>query len=307
MLRFGPAAAAADDGVPSTRGTPHGDSTGRNTRYPAASAHARRHGDALNAVAYPARLCSPRSRLTAFLLRSPETATVEDVRRFQLHQRGHGVGASVIGATVSALRFLFDVTLDRPDLSRKLVLAARPRKLPDVLSVEEMARLLEAAPGIKYRAALGVAYGAGLRVSEVAHKPPPVEPSCAPHSGRRHLPCCRSCVPDRPCRASEPRPAQGHVGCRTLLHRCAWRPHRGLNRLRPTIWLTIVSAPQELQHRRILPAVDLERGTFQQIRMLRDTAQVDAPNRDPVSTCAGTHRSPQPVQVLEYAQKPFSL
>jgi integrase/recombinase XerD len=61
------------------------------------------------------------------------------------------------------------VTLDRPDLSRKLVLAPRPRKLPDVLSVEEVARLLEAAPGIKYRAALGVAYGAGLRVSEVAH------------------------------------------------------------------------------------------------------------------------------------------
>jgi integrase/recombinase XerD len=53
------------------------------------------------------------------------------------------------------------VTLDRPDLSRKLVLAPRPRKLPDVLSVEEVARLLEAAPGIKYRA--------GLRVSEVAH------------------------------------------------------------------------------------------------------------------------------------------
>jgi integrase/recombinase XerD len=49
------------------------------------------------------------------------------------------------------------------------VLAPRPRKLPDVLSVEEVGRLLEAAPGIKYRAALGVAYGAGLRVSEVAH------------------------------------------------------------------------------------------------------------------------------------------
>ncbi len=54
-------------------------------------------------------------------------------------------------------------------LSRRLVLAPRPRKLPDVLSVDEVARLLEAAPGIKYRAALGVAYGAGLRVSEVAH------------------------------------------------------------------------------------------------------------------------------------------
>jgi integrase/recombinase XerD len=105
----------------------------------------------------------------AFLERSPDTATAEDVRRFQVHQREHGVSESVIGATVSALRFLFEVTLDRPDLSRKLVLAPRPRKLPDVLSVDEVGRLLEAAPGIKYRAALGVAYGAGLRVSEVAH------------------------------------------------------------------------------------------------------------------------------------------
>jgi len=67
------------------------------------------------------------------------------------------------------LRFLFDVTLERPDLSRRLVLAYRPRKLPDVLSVDEVAALLGAAPGIKYRTALGVAYGAGLRVSEVAH------------------------------------------------------------------------------------------------------------------------------------------
>ncbi len=69
---------------------------------------------------------------------------------------------------MSALRFFFTVTLDRPDLSRRLVLVRHPRKLPDVLSVEEVGRLLEAAPGLKYKAALGTAYGAGLRVSEVA-------------------------------------------------------------------------------------------------------------------------------------------
>ena len=50
----------------------------------------------------------------AFLRRSLETATAEDVRRFQLHQREHGVGESVIGAAVSGLRLLFCVTLDRP-------------------------------------------------------------------------------------------------------------------------------------------------------------------------------------------------
>lgn len=108
-------------------------------------------------------------RFAAFLGRSPDTATAEDVRRYQVHQRESGAQAPTINSTVSALRFLFTVTLDRIDLSRRLVLSRNARKLPDVLSVDEVARLLEAAPGIKYKAALGVAYGAGLRVSEVAH------------------------------------------------------------------------------------------------------------------------------------------
>ncbi len=67
------------------------------------------------------------------------------------------------------MRFLFLVTLKRGDLSRALVITRYQRKLPDVLRIDEAARLLEAAPGIKYKAARGVAYGAGLRVSEVAH------------------------------------------------------------------------------------------------------------------------------------------
>jgi site-specific recombinase XerD len=72
-----------------------------------------------------------------------------------------------INTSVSALRFFFTVTIDRPDLSRRLVIVRYPRKLPNVLSAEEVGRLLEAAPGPKYKAALGTAYGAGLRVSEV--------------------------------------------------------------------------------------------------------------------------------------------
>jgi hypothetical protein len=104
----------------------------------------------------------------AFLKRSPDTATAEDIRRFQLHQHESGVQSPTINCSVSALRFFFTVTLDRPDLSRRLVLARAPRKLPDVLSVEEVGRLLDAAPGIKYKAILGTAYGAGLRVSEVS-------------------------------------------------------------------------------------------------------------------------------------------
>jgi site-specific recombinase XerD len=104
----------------------------------------------------------------AFLGRAPDTATAEDVRRFQIHQRESGVQPPTINCSVSALRFFFTVTLDRADLSRRLVLARYPRKLPPVLSVEEVGQLLEAAPGIKYKAVLGTAYGAGLRVSEVA-------------------------------------------------------------------------------------------------------------------------------------------
>lgn len=104
----------------------------------------------------------------AFLRRPPDTATAEDIRRFQVHQAESGVQPPTINSSVSALRFFFTVTLDRPDLSRRLVLVRHPRKLPDVLSVEEVGRLLEAAPGLKYKAALGTAYGAGLRVSEVA-------------------------------------------------------------------------------------------------------------------------------------------
>lgn len=105
----------------------------------------------------------------AFPGRSPDTAAPEEVRRFQLRQHENGVGPATINSAVSALRFLFLVTLRRRDLSRALVITRFQRKLPAVLSLDEAARLLEAAPGIKYKAALGVAYGAGLRVSEVAH------------------------------------------------------------------------------------------------------------------------------------------
>ena len=105
----------------------------------------------------------------AFLGRSPDTATSEDLRRFQLHMAKQQIGAPTINAAIAALRFFFTVTLERPDLIRPLRIVNEPRKAPVVLSREEVARLLEAAPGIKYKAALSVAYGAGLRVSEVAN------------------------------------------------------------------------------------------------------------------------------------------
>jgi site-specific recombinase XerD len=103
----------------------------------------------------------------AFLGRSPDSATPDDLRRFQLHQSKNGVQPPTMYSSVAALRFFFNVTVDRPELARYLSMTPQPRRLPVVLSEEEVARLLDAAPGIKYKAALSVAYGAGLRVSEV--------------------------------------------------------------------------------------------------------------------------------------------
>jgi site-specific recombinase XerD len=103
----------------------------------------------------------------AFIRRSPDTATAEDLRRFQLHQRQSGMQPPSINNSVSALRFFFTTTLDRPDLARRLTVVREPLRLPTVLSVEEVTLLLQSAPGAKYKAVLGTAYGAGLRVSEV--------------------------------------------------------------------------------------------------------------------------------------------
>src|SRR6202007_3222516 len=102
-----------------------------------------------------------------FVGRSPDTATAEDLRRFQHHQAQTGVRPPSINSAVAALRFFFTVTLDRPDLARRLTVVREPRRLAAVLSVEEVTLLLQAAPGPKYKAAFATAYGAGLRVSEV--------------------------------------------------------------------------------------------------------------------------------------------
>ena len=104
-----------------------------------------------------------------FLGRSPETATAEDVRRFQVHMTENGARPPKLNSATSAIRFFFGTTLDRPELARQRARVHYPRPLPRVLSLEEVGRLLEAAPGpgLKYKAALSVAYGAGLRAGEV--------------------------------------------------------------------------------------------------------------------------------------------
>jgi len=106
-------------------------------------------------------------KLAAFLGHSPDQATAEGLRRFQLHLSESGMRPPAMNNTVSALRFFFKVTLDRPETTRHLALVHNPRNVPVVLSEDEVARLLEVAPGVKYKAALSLAYGAGLRAGEV--------------------------------------------------------------------------------------------------------------------------------------------
>ena len=107
-------------------------------------------------------------RFATFLRRPPDLATAEDLRRFQVEQQDAGVPVPTINSIVSALRFFFTHTIDRPDLARKLVRVVHPRTLPVVLSRDEVARLLDATTCLKHQAALSVAYGASLRVAEVS-------------------------------------------------------------------------------------------------------------------------------------------
>lgn len=107
-------------------------------------------------------------RLASFLGRSPDTASAEDLRRFQIVLQEAGLGVPTMNAIVSALRFFFIQTIDRTDLARKLVRLRYPRSLPNVLSPDEVRRLLGATVCLKHLTALSVAYGAGLRASEVA-------------------------------------------------------------------------------------------------------------------------------------------
>jgi len=108
-------------------------------------------------------------KLTRFLGRSPDSASADDLRRFQLHLAQNGVSNQTINATITGLRFFFEVTLDDHQALRKMRTVRPPRKLPVVLSSDEVRRLLEATTNIKYKAALATAYGAGLRASEVTH------------------------------------------------------------------------------------------------------------------------------------------
>jgi len=106
-------------------------------------------------------------RFADYYGRSPDKASAEDLRLFQLHMVNEGATTGTLNATVSGLRFFFEVTLSEPNKLKKIAYVNQPRKLPIVLSREEVAQLINAAGNLKHKAALSVAYGAGLRASEV--------------------------------------------------------------------------------------------------------------------------------------------
>jgi integrase len=99
--------------------------------------------------------------------RRPAELTFEDVRQYQLHLTQCGLAPASINGAMVALRFFFRVTLKRPEAIDYIPIVRQPQRLPVVMTPQEVASLLEAAPGLKWRTALSVAYGAGLRASEV--------------------------------------------------------------------------------------------------------------------------------------------
>ncbi len=106
-------------------------------------------------------------QFAAFLGQSPDTATDEDLRCYQLYMVDHGFSPISINSAITGLKFFFETTLGRAELMNKMQSVQVPHKLPVVLSREEVARLIAAAGNLKHQTALAVAYGTGLRAGEV--------------------------------------------------------------------------------------------------------------------------------------------
>jgi integrase/recombinase XerD len=107
------------------------------------------------------------AKFSRFFGKSPERLELEDVRTYQVHLASQGIAWATLNQTVAALRFFYGVTLGRPEIPERIAYAREPRRLPVVLSADEVVRFLEAVPSLKSRTALTTAYAAGLRVSEV--------------------------------------------------------------------------------------------------------------------------------------------
>ena len=137
-------------------------------------------------------------RFAAFLKRSPDTATLEDIRLFQLHLSEAGVSICNRNRIMTGLRFLFRVTLRRLDLAAEIYHIREPQKIPLVMSPDETRRLLAVANILKVRILLSLAYGCGLRAGEVVRlKVKHIDSaqrtfaSSSPRGARIAMSCCR--------------------------------------------------------------------------------------------------------------------
>jgi hypothetical protein len=178
---------------------------------PASSEHDRRHDGPADG-AEDAEGLHPQlaERFTAFLGRSPETATADDIRRFQLDLAESALSIFNRNSIVSGVKFLFRVTLRRLDLVAEFYPVRKPVTIPPVLSADEVDQLLTAAKSLRVRVMLSLAYGCGLRAGEVirlragdidsaqserlsfainAHSTSSA--SCSPRDARTGLSCCR--------------------------------------------------------------------------------------------------------------------
>jgi integrase/recombinase XerD len=108
------------------------------------------------------------AKFSRYFGRSPDRLGLEDVRAYQVHLASKGVAWGSLNQVVCALRFFYGVTLDQATIPERIAYAREPRKLPTVLSANEVVRFLESVSSLKARVALTTAYAAGLRVSEVA-------------------------------------------------------------------------------------------------------------------------------------------
>lgn len=106
------------------------------------------------------------ARFSRYHGRSPDRLGIEDVRAFQVYLVAQGISWPALNQTVCALRFFYGVTMNKADVPERIAYARTPRKLPVILSADEVVRLLEAVSSLKARAALTTAYAAGLRASE---------------------------------------------------------------------------------------------------------------------------------------------
>lgn len=107
-------------------------------------------------------------QFTKYLGRSPDTATIDDLRNYQLYLVDTGTSPTSLNAPIIGLKFFFDVTLDRGELMAKMRPVRVPQRLPVVLSKEEVGRLIAACGNLKHQTALSLAYGTGLRAAEVS-------------------------------------------------------------------------------------------------------------------------------------------